>query len=131
MLDPANYYTIAGYSYDAMLRFTRVEIEHLPISSGYFKKCKIFNENIVGFFILELSKLHMYRFWYDGLKRKYFDVIYRNIDITLLNIQNGVNEVFHQNINEEVNIIEIEELEQKIFTFWFYLFKLSRNGYGK
>lgn len=46
-----------------------------------------------------------------------FDVIYRIIDITfwmdcMLIIQNGVNEVFNQNINEEVpeDIIEIAEL---------------------
>ena len=109
-LDPVHYYTAPGLTWDAGLKYTKVELELLKDQEMYtfveqairggisfqtskpgFKRFSIFSDKLVGLelvkptivldkpiylgaAILDLSKLLMYRFWYDVLKVKYSNI---------------------------------------------------------
>lgn len=92
------------------------------IGSGYFKKLKIFNENLIavelgikrvkldkpniGFCILELSKLLLYEFYYDGLCRMYsgneLSLLYTDTDSLIYEVNSkSYYEEMYLKINDE------------------------------
>ena len=71
----------------------------------------------LGLSILEISKIIMYEFWYDYVKKKYGDMVklcYMDTDSLIMNIKRTLHEMLKKGLTLQIMMLIGHYLKEKI-----------------